>query len=1046
MNTVLSQVSFMIDIFSCHNDSLKISNEKVFTYGSTNDTVENAKLYQLSCPEAEGDFFLRDLLIILKSHPSLEKSAAAEQTKLSHLIGGEKQLSQSLRSSLTSKKRGKAKKGQTNENFMEKMQGPNSEIVPPVRHFSMPRKRTLKETLTQTKIIDKTEIMFSSAMKTLSSCTDPLFDEAFLESKKVFLECLPQVDKVQGMIPKVVEVLIRIVGCKSLKKIDIFSSILFGGFVENLITYIILLPTDYKENSMSNDALILFLENVVRLCEFSFELMPSKSTPILKKLLRSVQYAVKGLSDCQNLIISESICINTDAVLKRVSETGIKTNQRLRMNDKEDLLKPPNNIKSISIFPTKEDLFENDIFLRKNVVDGAYKDVEHYVDVQFRLLREDFIAPLRNGIQQFCQSLNDKNNFDKSRRFDNIRIHENVKFLHGMVRNGKIGHLVRLSKSVNHYSRFMFGTLLLFTKNNFETFFCATVVDPVSKDFLVVEICGARATVDEIYIGSFTMVESEVYFEPYFHVLEALQQTDLNRFPMKQYIVDVEPQEQDAKSVSILESPNRLNASQDQAFKAAIAEEFVAIQGPPGTGKTYLALQVAKHILFNYGPPIFNSFGLSDLGLSDLDDDEDLFDERVCKYTNKRKELYYDNIYFHEEKRLDVPILVVCFTNHALDQFLEGLLTCTRKIIRVGGQSKSTELNMLNLKEIRKDFVSTEKKKRRHCSCSLCKIELHKLSRHARLKEEIEGISLSYIIYLKKLEGVSTKGFLKMQVLSPWMPRQFRAALSGEQYESWLLDGAYEKSIPENYIEEQDLSQTTKTHHLIREGRKPTLLKGIKEVNNFTEFLDNADSQANALFSINLKDIHKQSLNSQNKLNKLRKKGIDEEMLNDLIVQIDDLNRHSRYISYMLTHKVPIDHNKRIHELSKEVNVWSIDHDDRWLLYHSWLNNYKNSIQFELKCLEFSLAEAKSEMAGTTDKLDTKLLKSANVIGMTTTAAARLRNIVEIVGPEIGNLCLIYGKVGPFITGLQGTQPRPENNLARQGCPSPLRAMWHSFS
>lgn len=1014
-------------------NSLKISNGKMFTYGSTNDTVENAKLYQLSCPEAEGDCFLRDLLIILKSHPSLEKSAAAEQTKLSHLIGGENQRSQSLRK--PSKKRGK--NGKTNENFMEKMQGPDSEIVPPVSHFSMPRTKTLKETLTQTKIIDKTEFMFSSAMKTLSSCADPLFDEVFLESKEVFLECLPQVDKVQGMIPKVVEVLIRIVGCKSLKKIDIFSSILFGGFVENLMTYVILLPSDYNENSMSNDALILFLENVVRLCEFSFELMPSKSSPILKKLLRSVQYAVEGLRDCQNLIVSESIFINTDAVLKQVSETGIKTNQRLRRNDKEDLLKPPNNIKSISIFPTKEDLFENDIFLRKNVVDGAYKDVEHYVDVQFRLLREDFIAPLRNGIQQFCQSLNDKNSFDKSTRFDNIRIHENVKFLHGIVRNGKFGHLVRLSKSVNHYSRFMFGALLLFTKNNFETFFCATVVDPVSKDFLVVEIFGARLTVDEIYIGSFTMVESEVYFEPYFHVLKALQQTDLNRFPMKQYIVDVEPQEQDAKTVSILESPNRLNASQDQAFKAAIAEEFVAIQGPPGTGKTYLALQVAKHILLNYGPPIFNSFGLSDLD----DDEEDLFDEGVCKYTNKRKEFYYDNIYFHEEKRLDVPILVVCFTNHALDQFLEGLLTCTRRIIRVGGQSKSDDLNMFNLKEIRKDLVSTEKRKRRHCSCHLCKIELHKLSRHARLKENIEEITLSYIIYLKKLEGVSTKGFLKMQVLSPWMPRQFRAALSGEQYDSWLLDGAYEKSVPENYIEEQDLSPTTKTHHLIREGRK-----GIKEVNNFTKFLDNADSQANALFSINLKDIHKQSLNLQNKLNKLRKKGIDEEMLNDLIAQIDDLNRHSRYISYMLTHKKPIDHNKRIHELSKEVNVWSIDHDDRWLLYHSWLNNYKNSIKFELKCLEISLAEAKSEMADTTDKLDTKILKSADVIGMTTTAAARLRNIVEAVGPEIGNLCLIYGKVGPFITGLQGTQPRPENNLARQGCPSPLRAMWHSFS
>lgn len=979
-------------------NSLKNFNGKVFAYGSTNDTVENAKLYKLSRKKAERDCFLKKLLIILKSHPSLEKNSGANQPEILPLTSGENQIPQTLKYSPSSKFTSFTKH-KTSENLKEKML--DSEKVPQVSHHSVPR-TTLKETITQTKTIDKTELMFLNVMNKLSSCTDSLFNDAFLESKKVFLEFLSQVDKVQDMIPQVVQVLIRVVCCKSLKKIDTFSIILFGGFVENLITYIIFLSTDYHENIMSNNILILFIENVVRLCEFSFELMPSKSTPIIKKLLRSVQYAVKGLKECQELKISESISTNIDAVLKKVSEAGIKTNQRLRRNDKQDLLIPPNNIKSISILPTKEDLFENETFLRKNVVDGAYKDVEHYLDVQFRLLREDFIAPLRSGIQQFCQSLKDKNCFDKSTTFDNIRIHENVKFLHGMVRNGKFCHLVCLSKSV-HYSRLMFGTLLLFTKNNFEKFFCATVVDLVSIDLLVVDICGSLAAIDDIHIGSFTMVESEVYFEPYFHVLEALQQTNLDRFPMRQYIVDLEPQVQNAK-VSILESPNSLNASQDRAFKAAIADEFVAIQGPPGTGKTYLALQVIKHILLSYDGPIYEIFNLYD------DDEEDLSYERPCKYHKKNKELYYDNIYHHEKKILAVPILVICYTNHALDQFLEGLLTYTRKIIRVGGQSKSTDLNMFNLKEIRKDWLSTERRLRKYCSCNHCEIELHKLKRHSRLKEEIEDITRSYITYLKKLEGVSTKGFLKIEVLYPWLPRQFRAVLSGEQYENWLLEGAHENSVPENYLEEHDFSQTTKTHQLIREGQKPTLLKGVKEEDDFLVFLDRADRSVNALFSINLKDIKKQNLNLQTKLNKLRKKGIDEEMLNDLVAQIDDLNRQSCYISYMLTQKMPNDHQKRIHQLSRKFNVWSISHHDRWMLYLSWLNSYKNEIKFEMQCLEFSLAEAKSKMANITDDLDTEILRSADIIGMTTTAAARLRNILETVGPEIGNLSL-YGKI-----------------------------------
>lgn len=35
------------------------------------------------------------------------------------------------------------------------------------------------------------------------------------------------------------------------------------------------------------------------------------------------------------------------------------------------------------------------------------------------------------------------------------------------------------------------------------------------------------------------------------------------------------------------------------------------------------------------------------------------------------------------------PVLVVCYTNHALDQFLEGILPFCQEIARIGGRSKS---------------------------------------------------------------------------------------------------------------------------------------------------------------------------------------------------------------------------------------------------------------------------------------------------------------------------------------------------------------------
>lgn len=48
------------------------------------------------------------------------------------------------------------------------------------------------------------------------------------------------------------------------------------------------------------------------------------------------------------------------------------------------------------------------------------------------------------------------------------------------------------------------------------------------------------------------------------------------------------------------------------------------------------------------------------------------------------------------------PILVICYTNHALDQFLEGILPVTDRILRVGGQSKNENLKNHNLSNRRK--------------------------------------------------------------------------------------------------------------------------------------------------------------------------------------------------------------------------------------------------------------------------------------------------------------------------------------------------------
>jgi superfamily II DNA/RNA helicase len=78
------------------------------------------------------------------------------------------------------------------------------------------------------------------------------------------------------------------------------------------------------------------------------------------------------------------------------------------------------------------------------------------------------------------------------------------------------------------------------------------------------------------------------------------------------------------------------------------------IQGPPGTGKTYLGLRIVQTLL-------------------------------------KNKHIWIDG------RVRSSPILVICYTNHALDQFLEGISKFTQQIVRIGGQSKCAALEPFSL-------------------------------------------------------------------------------------------------------------------------------------------------------------------------------------------------------------------------------------------------------------------------------------------------------------------------------------------------------------
>lgn len=46
------------------------------------------------------------------------------------------------------------------------------------------------------------------------------------------------------------------------------------------------------------------------------------------------------------------------------------------------------------------------------------------------------------------------------------------------------------------------------------------------------------------------------------------------------------------------------------------------------------------------------------------------------------------------------PILLTCYTNHALDQFLEKISEYTQRIVRLGGGTKNENLKKFGLREV----------------------------------------------------------------------------------------------------------------------------------------------------------------------------------------------------------------------------------------------------------------------------------------------------------------------------------------------------------
>lgn len=229
--------------------------------------------------------------------------------------------------------------------------------------------------------------------------------------------------------------------------------------------------------------------------------------------------------------------------------------ESLRKQDDESALEPPEDFRKVSVIPQAADLNVHDKpFLRANIVGGSYIDLEHYLDVQFRLMREDFIIPLRQGIKELRRKDNNRGaSIDSDRKHSkDVSVYRNVTVLYPVCSGKGMVYRIRfdwLHRSVRHVKwekskQLKFGSLLCLSADDFYNLVFATVENRNPGDLrcgeLEVRFEGVQLEKLNEFIKEkkkFDMVESPAFFETYRHVLEGLQKIQPDELPFQEHIV-----------------------------------------------------------------------------------------------------------------------------------------------------------------------------------------------------------------------------------------------------------------------------------------------------------------------------------------------------------------------------------------------------------------------------------------------------------------------------------------------------------------------------
>ena len=384
--------------------------------------------------------------------------------------------------------------------------------------------------------------------------------------------------------------------------------------------------------------------------------------------------------------------------------------------EKEKLEKNPfkdnNKLTDINLIPIdykqreiqlSDDDFKNHqkLEIASNIIKGSYITYERYINTMFYLEYEDCYRSLRKTINEFQLMGKSINKMDNRELQKATKSNTDIYFyLKGEIRRvdiNKDGVILEIEfkaatpRKIKFTKRMITSSLIILTDDNYERYLLTTVYYNPYLDNRLKEnqrnkkrkikipkhpYYRVQLSLVNINPQSFMFLlqnrknlqifESKAYFESYIHVMRRLKEINIPDLPFREEIVNANfvrlemahiNENYNYRYNNMLLNPAKgtypkqffdvFDKSQLIAVHNCLKNKICLIQGPPGTGKTHVGTILTDILLQNLRPK--------------------------------------------------AQILVVCFTNHALDSFIEGLLKYTDDVVRIGGRCKNEIVNQKRL-------------------------------------------------------------------------------------------------------------------------------------------------------------------------------------------------------------------------------------------------------------------------------------------------------------------------------------------------------------